>query len=273
MELGILKKDGIYFPTISDFAKANLYYPHWGATYVCDKPYEVIRPHHDSCILFYIREGKLHFRYRDQYFCAKKDQIVILSGKFPNHYYATEQVHFNWFHFSGGATEEYVELLYNMKGAIFTEETSLQAKAYVKEMMTFLKSNIGDEHMATLYIQGIFSLLTQSNKDVQKNEDIQKACDYLDVHFKDSISVKNLATRFNLSPFHFSRLFKKEVGSSPHQYLVNRRLLEAKQLLANTNMTVETVAMECGFSSTSHFIRAFKGAMDITPKQFRKMPF
>ncbi|WP_332631980.1 AraC family ligand binding domain-containing protein [Halalkalibacter flavus] len=158
MELGILEKDGIYFPTISDFAKANLYYPHWGATYVCDKPYEVIRAHHDSCILFYILEGRLHFRYRDQYFCAKKDQIVILSGKFPNHYYATEQVHFNWFHFSGGATEEYVELLYNMKGAIFTEETSLQAKAYVKEMMTFLKSNIGDEHIATLYIQGIFSL-------------------------------------------------------------------------------------------------------------------
>lgn len=273
MELGILEKDGIYFPKTNDFAKTNLYYLHWGATYVCNKPYEVIRDHLDACILFYIREGSLAFHYRGQYFIAKKDQIVILSGRYPNHYYATEKVRFNWFHFTGAATEEYVELMYKMKGALFTEETSLQSKPYVKEIMSLLKNSSSDEHMAALYIQGIFSHLTQGYKNMQKNEGIQKACDYLDIHFKESISVENLANRFNLSPFHFSRLFKNEVGSSPHQYLVNRRLLEAKQLLANTQMTVETVAIECGFSSTSHFIRAFKGAMDITPKQFRKMPF
>lgn len=273
MELGILEKDGIHFLKTSDFARKHLYYVHWGATYICNKPYEILRDPLAACILFYIQEGSLEFDYRGQFFTAKKDQIVILSGKFANHYYAPEKVKFNWFHFSGNATEDYVELLYQSKGALFTAETSLQAKPYVRELIKTLKNGDNNEHMVSLHLHGILSHLAKGYGDMQENEDIKKACIFLDEHYPETIQVAALAERFNLSRFHFSRLFKKEVGSPPHQYLINKRLLEAKQLLANTNLTVETVALECGFSSTSHFIRAFKGTMDITPKQFRKMPF
>lgn len=273
MELGILEKDGIYFLETSDFAKKNLYYLHWGATYVCDSPYEVLRDSLDACILFYIREGSLEFNYRDQHFTAKQDQIVLLSGRYVNHYYAKERVKFNWFHFYGNATEEYIELLHKSRGALFPVETSFQAKPYVKELMKILKGGNNDEHMASFHIHGIFSHLVKVYGYIQENDTIKKACRYLDEHYQDNIQVENLAEQFNLSKFHFSRIFKKEAGTSPHQYLINRRLLTAKQLLANTSLSVEAIGMDCGFSSTCHFIRAFKKAMDITPKQFRKMPF
>lgn len=273
MELGILQKDGIYFFEASDFAKNNLYYLHWGATYVCDNPYEVLRNSLDACILFYIREGSLEFTYRGQYFTAKKDQIVLLSGKYANHYYAKEKVKFTWFHFYGNATEEYTELLHKSIGALFSIETSLQAEPFVIELMKTLKSGVNDEHMTSFNIHGIFSHLAKRHEDIQENSAMRKACRYLDEHYKDRILAENLAERFSFSKFHFSRVFNKEIGISPHQYLINRRLLTAKQLLASTNLTMEVIAMECGFTSTSHFIRAFKSAMNITPKQFRSMPF
>lgn len=273
MELGILEKDGIYFLETSEFAKRNLYYLHWGATYVCDSPYEVYRDSLDACILFYILEGSLEFNYRGQHFTAKKDQIVLLSGKYINHYYAKEKLKFYWFHFSGNATEEYIELLYRIRGSLFSAEISLQAKPYVKELMRFLKNGDKDEHMASFHIHGLFSYLVREHGYIQESDTIKEACRYLNEHYQESIPVANLAERFNLSKFHFSRMFKKEVGSSPHQYLLNRRLLSAKQLLANTNLSVEAIALDCGFNSTSHFIRAFKYVMDITPNQFRKMPF
>ncbi|MHA3891462.1 helix-turn-helix domain-containing protein [Acinetobacter sp. GXMZU3951] len=80
-------------------------------------------------------------------------------------------------------------------------------------------------------------------------------------------SLNELAETVGLSPWHFLRQFKKYTGLPPHAWLVQFRLLKAKQLLKQGEH-IALVADLCGFSDQSHFNRHFKKAMGVTPLQY-----
>lgn len=273
MERGVSLKEGVFFPKVSEFAGRYLFTIHYGALYSCRPPYTIDRQKFDYAILFLFHEGELNFDYRGKMWRAGADEIVILSGKYPNHYWAEVPVTFSFFHFSGNVTEEYIEQLYQVKGAHFTGEPALQAKDHALELMKMLKDEKVDGNLMSLHIHSIFTHLLGEFGDHGGNEVMVQAERYIDTHFSEQIKVADLAALFNYSQYHFSRLFKVEVGIAPHQYLLNRRILEAKRMLANTRGTVEAIAFDCGFNSISHFIRAFKSATDLTPNEFRKIPF
>ena len=88
-------------------------------------------------------------------------------------------------------------------------------------------------------------------------------------HYREEISVKDIASSAGVSLYYFTRLFKKLKLQSPHLYLLNLRMDEAKKLLVYTADTIDVVADKTGFQSASHFIRAFKKAMNMTPNTFR----
>lgn len=273
MERGVEIKEGVFFPKVSEFAGRYLFMIHYGACYRCRHPYVIDRERFDSAILFLFHEGELNFSYRGKVWRAGKDEIVILSGNHPNEYWADSPVTFSFFHFTGNVTEEYIEQLYQQKGAHFSGEPALQAKEHVTEIMKLLKADKGDGHLKSLHIHSIFTHLIGDFGDLGGNEVMQQAVDYLDAHFREELKVDELAKLFNYSQYHFSRIFKAEIGSSPHQYLLRRRILEAKRMLTNTRSTVEAIAVDCGFNSLSHFIRAFRKITGHTPNEFRKIPF
>jgi transcriptional regulator GlxA family with amidase domain len=88
--------------------------------------------------------------------------------------------------------------------------------------------------------------------------------------FQEPISLNQLAQILNASPRTLSRHFQSVSGESPMQYLQKIRLQNAKQLLSNTSLSIEHIAQQVGFNSTSVFGRAFKGAFQKTPLQYRK---
>ena len=100
---------------------------------------------------------------------------------------------------------------------------------------------------------------------------IESARNYILSHFKENISLQQLALHCFVSPFHFSRIFKTITGESPHQYLSSVRLTHAKVLLAETNAPVSDIAYECGFNSPEHFVTAFKKYHKINPSALRSM--
>lgn len=85
------------------------------------------------------------------------------------------------------------------------------------------------------------------------------------------VTVSDLARVVMCSPTHLRRLFQKVVGMSPQQWLLERRLRKAAQLLQTTDKTVQQIADECGFESLSHFSRYFKAKFGITPSQYRDL--
>ncbi|WP_414621121.1 helix-turn-helix domain-containing protein [Calothrix sp. CCY 0018] len=93
--------------------------------------------------------------------------------------------------------------------------------------------------------------------------------DYINDNIGTEIKISDLAALVGISQFHFSRLFKKSVGMSPHKYVIKQRLERAKSLLKNPELSVTDIALLCGFNSHSHLGKYFRQLTGFTPKQYR----
>jgi AraC-like DNA-binding protein len=93
---------------------------------------------------------------------------------------------------------------------------------------------------------------------------------YIEAHLSDSIELVQLSAIAGLSVFHFARQFKQSAGVSPHYYLVGRRIERAKELLAETDLSLSEIAFATGFSDQSHLTRHFRQMIGAAPGQFRR---
>lgn len=93
--------------------------------------------------------------------------------------------------------------------------------------------------------------------------------EYLREHWRDKVSLAELAALAGHSPTHVLRLFKREYGLPPHAYQNFLRVERAKALLAGTDLPAAAVAQEVGFADQSHLIRTFTPQVGATPNQYR----
>ncbi len=100
---------------------------------------------------------------------------------------------------------------------------------------------------------------------------ILKVVEYLHDNFNQDFTNEELLNIANLSPYYFIRLFKKETGKTPQQYLVELKIDKAKELLAFSNYSVTEICFLCGFSEHSHFSKVFKKLTGLTPLNYRKL--
>ena len=101
---------------------------------------------------------------------------------------------------------------------------------------------------------------------------IQKAVDYISRHLSDvSLSLLSVADYLKLSPSNLSRSFKSEMGKGFKEYVDLMRLEEAKQLLRETQMSIECVAGKVGYENASSFSRRFRAMRGISPSEYRTL--
>jgi transcriptional regulator GlxA family with amidase domain len=101
---------------------------------------------------------------------------------------------------------------------------------------------------------------------------IEDARNYMLAHFNEDLSLQQLAQHCHTSPFHFSRIFRSIMNTSPHQYLSELRLNHAKILLTTTNDPVSDIAFACGYNSAEHFTNTFRKKFRVSPGHYRKIP-
>lgn len=92
---------------------------------------------------------------------------------------------------------------------------------------------------------------------------------YVNTHFTEDISLTTLAEQVNMNPIYVSSLFKKNFGITFKDYRLKLRIDKAKQLLKDTNLTVEAIAADCGFHSNNLFCKTFKREVGMSPLSFR----
>jgi AraC-like DNA-binding protein/DNA gyrase inhibitor GyrI len=100
---------------------------------------------------------------------------------------------------------------------------------------------------------------------------IEKSYDRIKRHYRESLHLTDLADRVGLSPFHFQRLFKREMKESPAACLTRVRLDRAAHLIVlDTTVPLSQIASDCGFSSLSAFSRAFSNRFKMPPAKYKK---
>ncbi|MDB5100298.1 MAG: transcriptional regulator, AraC family [Cyanobacteria bacterium RYN_339] len=96
------------------------------------------------------------------------------------------------------------------------------------------------------------------------------AAQLIERRFGEALDLHTLAAEVATSPFHFLRLFRQELGLTPHQYLVRTRLRHAIHQLASTNSPVTAIALAVGFGDLTNFIRTFRRHVGEPPSAFRR---
>jgi AraC-like DNA-binding protein len=98
---------------------------------------------------------------------------------------------------------------------------------------------------------------------------VGRARAHIDRHFAEALTVADLAAIAGLSTFHFIRAFRAAVGRTPHQYLRERRLARARDLLVTTAMPITEICDAVGFESLGSFSALFRRLTGETPAAFR----
>lgn len=99
---------------------------------------------------------------------------------------------------------------------------------------------------------------------------IHRVLNEITEHPGDSHNVEALAALAGVTPAHFSRIFRKATGMSPHRFVLETRINRAKQLLTNSSVSLAIIADSLGFTSQSHFSRAFHALVGVAPGAYRR---
>jgi YesN/AraC family two-component response regulator len=102
------------------------------------------------------------------------------------------------------------------------------------------------------------------------SKEITQALAYIEAHYWENVNLETAASNVSLSRHYFSKLFKKEVGMNFSQYILEKRLKEAKRMLEESDCSIADISILVGFQEHNYFGRVFKRFSGFTPSEYRK---
>lgn len=211
-----------------------------------------------------------------QHILLEKGDGILISPFVPHAYYPKNgDWTANFITFDGNLKNNFQEILSNQNFLLAADSEHFSFSKSIEYMINILEN---EQEQLTLSVQCYQFLLQlgQAQEPVQNHELFKKyvspGIKEIQTNYETNLTVEAIAKKLFVSPQYFSRLFKKFMGQSPYQYLLDFRIRQAKELLINApDLPVQTVATKVGFDSTSQFIDVFKKRTNYTPKKFRNL--
>jgi two-component system, response regulator YesN len=128
-----------------------------------------------------------------------------------------------------------------------------------------------DKASAYLYewIEDLFTKIINQNKPEDRKQ-IQCALNYIEKNYQRGVTLEEVAEHVHLSPHYLSRLFKKELNINFVNYVSERRINLAKEMLEKTDMPVINIALELSYHEPNYFSKVFKKSTGMTPSEYRR---
>ena len=124
----------------------------------------------------------------------------------------------------------------------------------------------GGALLKQIILRGVRKLHKDSAK---RSTEISAVLSFIREHYSEPITNELIARQFKYHPNHLNRLFKGEVGTSLHGYIIKYRLKMARELLVGTDLKIEEIARSSGFDSPSYFAKYFRKKYGMTPFEYR----
>ena len=153
------------------------------------------------------------------------------------------------------------EILYNLNTLIKElEEKNLNYELACKSILTLFLIQVMRNTSSDIFITENFEKV---------NIECMKIKNYIDSHYSENITLDFLSNLTYVNKFHLVHLFTKEMGISPINYLINKRIDESKNLLITTNYSIRDISSIVGFSNSSYFSQMFKKVTGTSPRTYR----
>ena len=104
-------------------------------------------------------------------------------------------------------------------------------------------------------------------EDIQYDKTIEGVLNYINSNLENDLSIDTIASEFFMSKYYLMRKFKNQIGSSIHNYVVQKRLILARSLISD-GLSMSSVCSRCGFNDYSSFVRAFKKVYGVSPSNY-----
>ncbi len=237
-------------------------------------------PHtHNHTELFYIVDGKGQFLIKDQVFPVNVNNLVIIN---PNVSHTEDSLN--------AQPLEYIVLgidgvelatTQNSNGefCILDHFESVEIAGCLRNILREMEQkNTGYEDICQAYMEILIIRLMRSTslavpaepQLASGNRQCAAVKRYIDLHFKEALTLEQLAEDAHMNKYYLSHAFKREYGVSPINYMISRRIEESKYLLAETDLSMSQIAQLLGFSSLSYFSQTFRRTQSVSPMEYRQ---
>ncbi|MFW6007076.1 MAG: AraC family transcriptional regulator [Bacillota bacterium] len=259
--------------TAGNRAKTMFYYLQSGGHFFCNPNYLTDRKNYNTMLIIYTLKGKGKLVYKEHSYEISKNSGFFIDCNKPHRYGTLKNSwNFIWFHFNGGECKKYFEKFYENNGdPVFKVPENNIIPGNIKKIHQLLKNNDPELDIkgSCLIIEILTELLLYNKGKYSIPSPVNTVLSEIEDNYYKTISLDDLSKKTGTSKYHLSRLFKKHTGYSPHEYIINYRISQAKYLLKTTEKPVYEIAEKVGFNSSSHFIKLFRQETKTTPLKFR----
>lgn len=237
-------------------------------------------PHtHNHMELFYIVGGKGQFLIQDQLYPVDANNLVIINPNVSHTEVSlnAQPLEYIVLGIEGVelATTENSNGQFNILDHFERVEISGCLRNILREME---QKNTGYEDVCQAYMEILIIRLMRNTalsvpenpQTVSGNRQCAAVRRYIDLHFKEALTLEQLAGEAHMNKYYLSHAFKREYGVSPINYMISRRIEESKYLLAETDLSMSQIAQLLGFSSLSYFSQVFRRTQSVSPMEYRQ---
>lgn len=263
----------IYTPSV--IAQKIYLYPTYVGYFIYEAGYHIHRNSYDSYLIMYIAKGSCNIR-TDAGVCkANAGQFVLLDCYRPHEYGSPGEWEACWMHFDGKLARSYYEEITSLYGQVLSPQNPNKLVHLLNQVCDLFRTStpITESSLSETITRILNHLLVSGSSDKRTafhTATIADSIAFIGEHFKEPLSLELLSEKAGLSPYHFTRVFTRETGYTPHHYLITTRISAAKFLLRSSDMTIKEIAFDTGFNSESSFCNTFKKWVNITPSDYRQ---
>lgn len=263
-----------YFSKYNPIADSLPFYIFQAEEFCCGKGHFAEGHGQENYVLHYTISGNAKLIYRGKEYRLSKKTLILIDNMEHLYYENTnnEPWRFRRIIFNGQSARLFCRLI-NNDNISFIDYNENKFYDYFADSAKNLEKNTEASVITnSLNIHQILAecvdLVNNQKRNVTHN--INSVLEFISSNYNKQITTEQLAAISNLSRFHFIKIFKKEIGLPPYEYICKYRITQAKHLLLNTDMSVSEIAEEVGINDSSSFIRQFKARVGCTPYKFRQ---